>query len=156
MDLENLESFNKYLDIVTLTITLTLTTVVLFKLKFRLDKAAYVIIIIYLLSMTLRVVQNLISIPNHPLMSILWPLASNLIFGIQYFFVFEMVKVQASIQSNSPYEREIKMKKIAKEAMWIKIVYAIDISHAIVLQYFFNTREDIVRANPWIFAYLAI
>ncbi len=156
MDLENLESFNKYLDIVTLTITLTLTTVVLFKLKFRLDKAAYVIIVIYLLSMTLRVVQNLISIPNHPLMSILWPLASNLIFGIQYFFVFEMVKVQASIQSNSPYEREIKMKKIAKEAMWIKIVYAIDITHAIVLQYFFNTREDIVRANPWIFAYLAI
>ena len=60
MNLENLESFNKYLDIVTLTITLTLTTVVLFKLKFRLDKAAYVIIVIYLLSMTLRVVQNIL------------------------------------------------------------------------------------------------
>ena len=93
MDLENLESFNKYLDIVTLTITSTLTTVVLFKLKFRLDKAAYVIIIIYLLSMTLRVVQNQISTPNHPVISILWPFASNLIYGIQYFFVFEMVKV---------------------------------------------------------------
>ena len=48
------------------------------------------------------------------------------------------------------------MKNIAKEAMWIKVVYGIDITHAIVLQYFFNTREDIVRANPWIFTYLAI
>ena len=151
-----MESFNKYLDIVTLSITLTLTAVVLYKLKFRLDKAAYVIIGIYLLSMTLRVIQNQISTPNHPVMSILWPLASNLIFGIQYFFVLEMVKVQASIQSNSPYEREIKMKSIAKEAIWIKIVYAIDITHAIVLQYYFYTKDDIVRANPWTFGYLAI
>jgi hypothetical protein len=151
-----LESFNKYLDIGTLTITSTLTAVVLFKLKFRLDKAAYVIITIYLMSMALRVIQNQISIPNHPLMSIMWPLASNLIFGIQYFFVFEMIKVQANIQSNSPYEKEIQMKKIERESLWIKIVYAVDITHAIVLQYFFNTKIEIVRANPWIFIYLAI
>ena len=67
-----------------------------------------------------------------------------------------MVKVQASIQSNSPQEREIRMKQISRETVWIKIVYAFDLAHAILLQYFFNTQEDIVRANPWIFGYLAI
>jgi hypothetical protein len=82
MNLENLESFNKYLDIVNLTITSALTALVLYKLKFRVDKAAYVIIAIYLVSMTLRVIQNQISTQNLPVMSILWPLASNLIFGI--------------------------------------------------------------------------
>ena len=60
MNLENLESFNKYLDIVNLTITSALTALVLYKLKFRVDKAAYVIIAIYLVSMTLRVIQNIL------------------------------------------------------------------------------------------------
>jgi hypothetical protein len=48
------------------------------------------------------------------------------------------------------------MKKIERESLWIKIVYAVDITHAILLQYFFNTKIEIVRANPWIFIYLAI
>ncbi len=72
-------------------------------------------------------------------MSILWPLATNLIIGIQYFFVFEMAKVQASIESISHYEKDIKLKYIGREAMWIKIVYAADLTHAIILQYFLNT-----------------
>ena len=58
MDLQNLEEFNKFLDIGTLATTSTLTAVVLYKLGFHLDKSAYVIIVIYLLSMTLRVIQN--------------------------------------------------------------------------------------------------
>ncbi len=58
MELENLKSFNKNLDIVTLTFTSIYTAVVLYKLKLRLDKAAYVIITMYLISMILRVIQN--------------------------------------------------------------------------------------------------
>ncbi len=37
MELEDLKTFNKYLDIVILTFTSLLTAVVLYKLKFRLD-----------------------------------------------------------------------------------------------------------------------
>ena len=82
MDLQNLEEFNKYLDIAILAINSLFTAVVIYKLRLRLDKAAYVIIAIYIMSMTLRVIQNQISMQNHPVMSILWPFASNLIFGI--------------------------------------------------------------------------
>jgi hypothetical protein len=82
MDLQNLEEFNEYLDIAILTINSILTAVFIYKLRFRLDQAAYVIIAIYIMSMTLRVIQNQISLKNHPVMSILWPLASNLILGI--------------------------------------------------------------------------
>ena len=82
MDLQNLEEFNKYLDIAILAINSLFTAVVIYKLRLRLDKAAYVIIAIYIMSMTLRVIQNQISMQNLPVMSILWPFASNLIFGI--------------------------------------------------------------------------
>ncbi len=58
MDLTNLLEFNKYLEIVSLAITILVASLVLYKLKFRLDKAAYVIVVVYLMSMTLRVVQN--------------------------------------------------------------------------------------------------
>ena len=90
MDLQNLDSFNKYLDIISLSITSTLTAIVLFKLKFRLDKAAYVIIVIYLVSMTLRVIQNLFEKKNNPIVLVLWPISSNLIFAILFYFVYEM------------------------------------------------------------------
>jgi hypothetical protein len=82
MELQNLEEFNRYLDIAILAINSIFTAVVIYKLRFRLDQAAYVIIAIYIMGMTLRVIQNQISIQNHPVMSIFWPLASNLIFGI--------------------------------------------------------------------------
>ena len=82
MDLQNLEEFNKFLDIGTLAITSILTAVVLYKLGFHLEKSAYVIIAIYMLSMTLRVIQNQLGTENNSVMSIFWPLASNLIFGI--------------------------------------------------------------------------
>jgi len=90
MDLENLTTFNKYLDIVSLTITSTFTAAVLYKLKFRLDKAAYVIIAIYLMSMTLRVIQNFFSGNENRVVLILWPISSNMIFANLFFFVFEM------------------------------------------------------------------
>jgi hypothetical protein len=90
MDLQNLDSFNKYLDIISLSITSILTAIVLFKLKFRLDKAAYVIIVIYLVSMTLRVIQNLFEKKNNPIVLVLWPISSNLIFAILFYFVYEM------------------------------------------------------------------
>ena len=95
MDLENLATFNKYLDIVSLTITSLFTAAVLYKVKFRLDKAAYVIIAIYLMSMTLRVVQNFLQKNDNPVVLVLWPISSNLIFAILFFFVFEMQFVQA-------------------------------------------------------------
>lgn len=95
MDLENLATFNKYLDIVSLTITSLFTAAVLYKLKFRLDKAAYVIIAIYLMSMTLRVVQNFLQKNDNPVVLVLWPISSNMIFAILFFFVFEMQFVQA-------------------------------------------------------------
>lgn len=95
MDLENLATFNKYLDIVSLTTTSLFTAAVLYKLKFRLDKAAYVIIAIYLMSMTLRVVQNFLQKNDNPVVLVLWPISSNMIFAILFFFVFEMQFVQA-------------------------------------------------------------
>jgi len=95
MDLENLATFIKYLDIVSLTITSLFTAAVLYKLKFRLDKAAYVIIAIYLMSMTLRVVQNFLQKNDNPVVLVLWPISSNMIFAILFFFVFEMQFVQA-------------------------------------------------------------
>jgi hypothetical protein len=95
MDLENLATFNKYLDIVSLTITSLFTAAVLYKVKFRLDKAAYVIIAIYLMSMTLRVVQNFLQKIDNPVVLVLWPISSNMIFAILFFFVFEMQFVQA-------------------------------------------------------------
>ena len=95
MDLENLATFNKYLDIVSLTITSLFTAAVLYKVKLRLDRAAYVIIAIYLMSMTLRVVQNFIQKNDNPVVLVLWPISSNMIFAILFFFVFEMQFVQA-------------------------------------------------------------
>ena len=100
MDLENLITFNKYFDIVSLTITSTFTAAVLYKLKFRLDKAAYVIILIYLMSMTLRVVQNFITNGNdNRVVLVIWPISSNMIFANLFFFVFEMQFVYAKIKS---------------------------------------------------------
>ena len=95
MDLENLATFNKYLDIVSLTITSLFTAAVLYKVKFRLDRAAYLIIAIYLMSMSVRVVQNFLQKNDNPVILVLWPISSNMIFAILFFFVFEMQFVQA-------------------------------------------------------------
>ena len=55
MDIDSLKHFNKYLEFVSLVITGLITLFVLIKLRFRLDKAAYVIVVISLLSLTIRV-----------------------------------------------------------------------------------------------------
>ena len=99
MDLENLTSFNKYLDVVTLTITSTITVAVLYKLKFRLDKAAFVILSVYLTSMIIRVIQNFFRQNDNPVVLVLWPVSSNMIFAVLFYFVFEMEFVHAKIVS---------------------------------------------------------
>jgi hypothetical protein len=99
MDLEHLTSFNKYLDIVSLTITSTITVAVFYKLKFRLDKAAFVILSIYLISMIIRVIQNFFQQNDNRVVLVLWPVSSNMIFTVLFYFVFEMEFVQAKIVS---------------------------------------------------------
>ncbi len=96
MSLQNLQNFNFYLDIFGLAFSLLLCSIILLKLRFRLDRTAYLIIGTYLASMVLRVVQNSLKKPS-PLVLILWPISSNAITGILFNFVFEMKIVQLKL-----------------------------------------------------------
>ena len=128
MSLKNLQSFNFYLDIIGLVYSLLLCSIILFKLRFRLDRTAYLIIGTYLASMVLRVVTNSLKSPS-PVVLILWPISSSAITGILFNFVFEMKIVQQKLTFTNTEEQlrqEIKINKIRVVTLLFFILYMIE------------------------------
>lgn len=143
MDLESLKNFNDYLECVSLGINATLSAYVLIKLNFRLDQSAYIVIVIYLICMTMRVANNLI---DHPIVAVIWPISSNLIWLVLFYFVFEMSMVQAKVTSSSHTEYQQIVKNIRRERSIViasqMITYIIPTT---IIQYFIS--EQIERAK---------
>ena len=83
---------NTVLDYTGLIITVVVETFVLFSLKFKVDKAALVIGVSYLIVELIRVLQK-VQTDTIPLMSIAWPIASNVIWAVLYYFIYEMKSV---------------------------------------------------------------
>ena len=148
MDVEHLTSFNKYLDIVSLTITSSITVAVFYTLKFRLDKAAFVILSIYLMSMIIRVIQNFFQQNNNSVVLVLWPVSSNMIFTVLFYFVFEMEFVQAKIVSAQHTEYQQKTKIIKRERYATLATYCfIYIPQATIIYYLISVDLEWSREH---------
>ena len=107
-------------------------------LKFNLDKAAYVIIVIYLMSMSLRVTQNILK--SNPIVLVMWPISSNMIFAVLFYFVFEMSLVQSKILSSWHTEYHQRVNRIFKERVIVLSIYVFGyIVQATVIYYLMST-----------------
>ena len=82
-----LQTLNYYLELTSLVILALCAIFVLIILRFRLDLAGYVILSLYLLGMILRVIPNEVA-RQYPVLIVIWPIASILIWAILFYFVF--------------------------------------------------------------------
>ena len=105
---------NLVINITTLIITILFQAAFFIRFKFKADKAAAAILLIYLVVNFLRIA---LSEKLFGLMDILvHPATTTLIYSLLYFFVFELSYSKALLQAQSPqeYEREKKRIKILK------------------------------------------
>ena len=92
----DLDTFNYYMQLASFIILLASTLFVLCILRVRLDVFAYIIITLYLLVQLLRLIPNELE-KSHPALLVLWPFASNMIWAILFYFVFEMETVRLKV-----------------------------------------------------------
>jgi hypothetical protein len=82
-----IEDFNYYLQLVSFIILLLSIVIILGLIRFRIDTAAALILTLYLSVMLVRLAPNNFEKSN-PLLLVLWPLASNLIWAALFYFIF--------------------------------------------------------------------
>jgi hypothetical protein len=83
----DIEDINYFLQLVSFIILLVATVTILGLIRFRIDIAASFILVLYLCVMVIRLVPNNFE-RSSPVLLVLWPLASNLIWAALYYFIF--------------------------------------------------------------------
>jgi hypothetical protein len=82
-----IEEVNYYLQLVSFIILFISIVTILGLIRFRIDIAAALILILYLSVMLIRLAPNNFEKSN-PMLLVLWPLASNLIWAALFYFIF--------------------------------------------------------------------
>jgi hypothetical protein len=122
--MEALDKFNQLLNLCALTLSILVSTFVFVKLRFKLDGAAYVIVFAYILVMIARLISDIPAVKEGAkyLAVALWPVASNLVWGVLYYFIYEMKSVFNKLSSQSPKEHNLKESKLRKERCLVAVI----------------------------------
>ena len=116
--MEVLNAINPYIDWTVLVITAITEVSIFVKLSFKLDFAGIFIAITYISVMLLRILPG--QIESAILVTILWPIASNIIWVILYYFIFEMKSVHNKLVSPT-FQEHLKREKSTKRTRGITI-----------------------------------
>ena len=93
-DVSRLDLFNRYLSVTLFGLTALIVTFMFVKVRCNLDMAAIFISFAYLISILLRTPL----VPN-PDMNLVHATASMIIWGVLYFFTFEMKHLEDKLKS---------------------------------------------------------
>ena len=145
MTLKDLELINTCIFSLAFALTLFIEGFVFISLKFKLDRAAYLIAIAYLFVTFIRIVP---SFENFIVFIILWPTASNLIWAILFYFIFEMRAMYIKLTSDSVHEcmrRELSNRK--KRNILLSIFFVGYMLPAVTTYYIVRGTPDIYFAH---------
>jgi hypothetical protein len=82
-----IEEVNYYLQLVSCVVLMLSMVTILGLIRFRIDLAAALILTLYLSVMLIRLAPNNFE-KSSPMLLVLWPLASNLIWAALFYFIF--------------------------------------------------------------------
>ena len=92
------EDYNKYFAWFALTVILILEFLLFIRLRFKMDKAAFLfLIIILVIDLSRTFIELDRSVNDGVLIELIGPLASLSMWGILYFFVFEMIAIRVTL-----------------------------------------------------------
>lgn len=92
------EDYNKYFAWFALTVILILEFLLFIRLRFKMDKAAFLfLIIILVIDLSRTFIELDRSVNDGVLIEFIGPLASLSMWGILYFFVFEMISIRVTL-----------------------------------------------------------
>jgi hypothetical protein len=149
-----LDTVNPYLHGTVFCLALLLEAYVFISLRFKLDKAAYLIALSYLIVMLIRIVPSLEDII---VFTIIWPIAGNIIWAILFYFVFEMKQVQAKLVSDTFEEYKENEAKIKKREKLVIGVYTVFYILPMIIVYYITKGEQLFyRKNFLAFIILII
>ena len=98
------------------------------------------------MSMSLRVTQNILK--SNSIVLVMWPISSNMIFAVLFYFVFEMSLVQSKILSSWHTEYHQRVNRIFKERVIVLSIYVFGyILQATVIYYLMSTQLQWSREN---------
>lgn len=120
---------------------------VLITLRFHLDLAAYMILSLYLIVMALRFIPNNLS-ASDPILIVLFPLSSNMIWTALFYFVFEMELVRLKVESESHivYGRRYRRWRWERAGCLGSFV-VIYVIQAVVIYYIIVKNVEYAREN---------
>ena len=143
--MEVLTAVNPYIHGSVLAISVVIETYVFIQLWFKLDRAAILIALSYLLVMVVRTVPVLESVD---VFIILWPIASNIIWLLLYYFIFEMRSVYIKLTSQSHQDNRLREKKNRKTRnIFLWIFFITYMTPAVTTYYIVIKQNELYKDN---------
>jgi hypothetical protein len=109
VDYKILDEANFYINIVSICITLPLASLLLIKFRFKLDKSAIFILLVYLVANFSRLFAKS---ANYSFFDMINPICSSMVWCTLMHFVLEMRHIQTLLTSQSHLEFKSKVKSI--------------------------------------------
>ena len=97
--IKSLDPVNKVIGIGSFFLTLISVIALFAYSRLKLDKSAIIHVLTYLLGMSIRIVEYFIKVQNKRVFDAFRIAAGLIIFAMLYFMVFEMMYIQAIIES---------------------------------------------------------